>query len=97
MQKVAEEVCVSLVAPNDWAHPGWRSILPSPATEVRANILFLAQRLLGLPSARIPADVVSDLVELTNETAETEGGRVREDSYVPACVALSTDAEALLL
>lgn len=95
MQKVAEEICAALVAPSSWQHPGWNSILPHAPSAVKANVTFLAQRFLGVPTSRIPADVVTDLVALTQSTA-TESGLTHE-AYVPACVALSTDAEALLL
>ena len=96
MQKVAEEICVSLVAPSGSEHPGWNSILPAAPASVRSNILFLAQRFLGVPSSRVPADVVTDLVALTQATANQSAG-LEPISYVPACVALATDAEALLL
>ncbi|MCA2960938.1 MAG: hypothetical protein IOD12_11845 [Silvanigrellales bacterium] len=95
MQKVAEEICLSLVAPTPWQHPGWNSILPQGPSALKANVTFLAQRFLGVPTSRIPADVITDLVALTQSTS-TETGLTNE-AYVPACVALSTDAEALLL
>jgi hypothetical protein len=95
MQKVTEDICTSLVAPNAWQHPGWKTILPNAAGNVAGNLKFLAQRILGLPSARIPSEVLTDLTTLTN-TAKVDG-QIRWESYVPACVALSSDAEALLL
>lgn len=95
MQKVTEETCKALVAPTDWQHPGWRSILPKALSDVKGNLRFLAQRLLGLPSARVPSVVIDDLATITN--AAREDGTLTHASYVPACVALSTDAEALLL
>ena len=95
MQKVAEEICVGLVAPTTWQHPAWNSILPQGPSAVKANVTFLAQRFLGVPTSRIPADVITDLVALTQSTS-TETG-LTHSAYVPACVALSTDAEALLL
>jgi len=98
MQKVAEELCRSLVAPTEWEHPGWRTILPRSADATSANLRYLAQRLLGLPSSRIPADVMTDITKLTDAArADPDDDANEFDIYVPACVALSTDAEALLL
>jgi hypothetical protein len=95
MQKVSEEICKSLVAPNAWEHPGWKTILPSPPGAVETNIRFLAQRIIGIPTSRIDSTAIADLVDLTNKSKES--GELTYTSYVPACVALSLDAEALLL
>jgi hypothetical protein len=95
-QKVAEEICEGLVAPNSWKHPGWGSILPNKVTDVAGNIRFLAQRFIGLPIGRIDTGILVSLETLTNAEASADGG-LKYASYVPACTALSLDAEALLL
>lgn len=96
IQTVSEELCEGLITPTSWEHPGWSSILPAPASDVRANVTFLAQRLLGLPSSRLPPDLLLSLENLVRAEAGA-GGNLTTQSYVPACMALSTDAEALLL
>lgn len=93
-QKVAEEICEGLVAPDSGRHPGWASILPEPPADVAGNVKFLAQRFLALPSSRIAPEVIAALKELVL----SEGNQgAQYASYIPACVALSTDAEALFL
>lgn len=94
-QKVTEDVCAALVNPNEWQHPSWSTILPAAATEVDANLLFLAQRFLGLPNSQIPQEVLTSLKEMVELSAE--GETVTYEDYVPACTMLSMDAEALLL
>lgn len=95
MQTVAEELCEGLVAPKGWEHPGWKSILPRPVSDVAGNVRFLAQRFIGVPTNRIGADVLTELESFVRDAAVN--GAITADSYVPACIALSTDAEALLL
>jgi hypothetical protein len=94
VQKVAEEVCTALVAPNA-NHKGWNTILPEPATNVDANLKFLAQRFIGLPSSRIADSTITALREILE--LSKVNGTVTLASYVSVCVALSVDAEALLL
>lgn len=94
-QKVAEDVCEALVAPNSSEHPGWQTVLPGAAREVDANLKFLAQRFLGKPSSDISQDVIDALTEIVNTAAN--GAQVSFTHYIPACVMLSMDAEALLL
>ena len=95
MQKVAEEICTGLVAPTGYEHPGWNTILPHPTDQVNENLKFLAQRFLGLPTERISNEVLAALALLVDDAKENN--QYTYDSYIPACVALSTDAEALLL
>lgn len=94
VQKVSDEVCRSLIAP-DGDHPGWRTILPAPVGDVSANIRFLAQRFIGLPSSQISSESLNALEVILNDARVN--GQVTLESYVPVCVALSIDAEALLL
>jgi hypothetical protein len=96
VQKVAEELCEGLIAPKAWKHPGWSTILPSSVSNISENIRFLAQRFIGLPSNRLNASALLSLENLTKEEANKEG-QISLESYVPACSALSLDAEALLL
>lgn len=93
--KVAEEICVGLVNPNNSQHAGWDSILPADAADTASNISFLAQRLIGLPSGTVPADAITQLNSIL-QTALVNG-RVTNASYVPVCATLLIDAEALLL
>lgn len=93
--KVAQEICRSLVNPSGNDHPGWSSILPSPVESLDANLEFLAQRLLGIPSSRIDAVSIETLKSIVN--ASRVDGRITLQSYVPGCVTLILDAEALLL
>lgn len=94
-QKVSEEICTALVNPSESEQPGWHTILPSAPTEVDANLLFLAQRFLGIPSSEISSTVLTSLKDIV--TSDANGGTVGYSNYVPACMMLSMDAEALLL
>lgn len=95
LQKVTEDVCVSLVNPT-WTQQqqGWKTILPQAATEVNANIRFLAQRIMGVPSSYISEAVITTLIAEVNRTRK---GAATYADYVPSCVMLTVDAEALLL
>ncbi len=95
MTKVNEELCEALVAPNAEEHPGWATILPNAATDVEENLLFLAQRFLGKPSSSIDSSLVTTLRSLMDNALS--GSSYTYESYLPACLALSMDAEALLL
>lgn len=93
--KVAEEVCRGLVAPNSTEHPGWETILPASVDDTSSNIVFLVQRIIGIPTSQISDETVSDLGQIL-DTAR-ENGRYTENSYIPVCAALVIDANALLL
>lgn len=93
--KVAEEICESLVNPNDSDHPGWASILPAAATDTDANLKFLAQRILGIPSDRIDPASITTLKSIV-DTAKVRS-KITNASYIPACATLILDAEGLLL
>lgn len=93
--KVAEEVCASLVDPDERQHAGWDSILPADPADTTTNIQYLAQRLIGLPSSNISADAITQLNAIL-QTALVNG-RVTNASYIPVCATLLIDAEALLL
>ena len=93
--KVAEEVCEGLVDPSGSEHPGWSSILPYPATSADENILFLAQRILGIPSAQVNQDMQSRLREIL--LGDTQQGSLSNSDYVLVCATLVVDAESLLL
>jgi len=95
LQKVAQLICVSVVAPSPSLHPGWESVLPNPPSEVELNIRFLMSRMLGLKESALNASSVAELSELV--TAFSDSGVVTNESYVNACTALSLDGEALLL
>lgn len=93
--KVAGEICRSLVDPSQRDHPGWRTILPHPMTDIDFNLTFLAQRFLGVPISRIDAGTLENLKVIVN--ASLDQGQITAKSYVPACTTLILDAEALLL
>lgn len=94
--KVAEEICRGLVAPSESSHPGWDSILPAEPESSSENILFLSQRLLGIPSSSISSDIISSLEGIL-ATAVEEDGSYSFESYVPVCATLVIDAGSLLL
>ena len=93
--KVAEEVCTSLVDPNEGEHPGWETILPTVASDSDTNIRFLAQRFLGIPSGEIPPEVMESLRNVYNSAAT--GAGPNNAQYVLVCAALLMDAGSLLL
>jgi hypothetical protein len=94
-QKVAENVCQGLINPSVDAQPGWKTVLPFDPTSIDENLKFLAQRILGLPTSKIPAETLVQLKAVVE--SEKQGGRVTPASYVTACTFLAMDAEALLL
>jgi hypothetical protein len=93
--KVAEEICGSLVDPDERTHAGWDSILPADPSDTNTNIRFLAQRLIGMPSSSITDAALTELNAIL-QTALVDG-RVTNASYIPVCATLLIDAEALLL
>lgn len=95
VQKVAEEICEALIAPNASSHGDWKTILPAAPSDSEANLRFLAQRFLGKPSQEIDGRIVDELREILMLSAEE--GQLTEASYIHVCVALSVDGEALLL
>ena len=99
--KVAQEVCIGLVAPNWWVHKGWETILPNAASAEAKNILWLAQRFLGKSSADISQDKLNSLQTiLDSEEAylvDEWWGSHEYAKYVPVCATLAIDAEALYL
>lgn len=95
LQKVAQQVCVGLITPDPWEHPGWTSILVQPPSSVESNVKFLMTQMLGLPESALNASALSELSLMVNDFAEN--GVVTAKSYLPACTALALDAEALLL
>jgi hypothetical protein len=95
MFKVNQELCTALVAPTAEEHPGWESILPAPPESLSTNLTFLAQRFLGKPSDQIDSSILTSLQTII-DNANT-GSSYTYESYIPACLALSMDAEAALL
>lgn len=94
LQKVAEEICQALVAPNSWEQPGWTTILPAhPSTQIDENLRFLAQRMLGISNSKITTEMMSML----RTAVTTSSASVTNSSYVLPCTMLALDAEALLL
>ena len=93
--KVAGEICRSLVDPSADEHPGWATILPTAPSNIDANLAFLAQRLLGVPSSRIDATAIASLKTIVQSA--TDEGVITAESYIPACTSLILDAEGLLL
>ncbi len=100
--KVAEDVCRGLVAPDAATHEGWTSILPYGPEAENENIIWLAQRFLGKPSAKIDDSVIQGLtgIMVGEEPSLSENGWARGNAfakYVPVCATLALDAEALFL
>jgi hypothetical protein len=102
VSKVADQVCQGLVAPSEWQQPGWTTILPNPPDQEQANILWLAQRMMGKPSSSIDPSVVPALTAIMQE----EEPFLSQDNldptnpyskYVPVCSALALSTEALYL
>jgi hypothetical protein len=93
--KVAGEICGSLINPSENEHPGWATILPADPASIDANLAFLAQRLLGVPTSRIDAAAIASLKTIVQSA--TDEGRLTAESYIPACISLILDAEGLLL
>ncbi len=100
VSKVAEEVCRGLVAPNQYEHKGWQTILPYPAVSEADNIAWLAQRIIGKPSAEIDPAVVPQLtaIMVAEEPFITKNWWAANNpfvKYIPVCATLALDAEAL--
>jgi hypothetical protein len=93
--KVAEEVCEALVNPNSWAHPGWSTILPHPASSKRANLTYLYQRISGVTSQSISSALLDRLEAIVNGAASS--ATVANEHYVAPCAAIVVDAQAMLL
>lgn len=102
VHKVAEVVCRGLVAPNPWEHEGWSTILPYPADQDDANVTWLAQRIIGKPSASIAPEKIRALLAIMAAEAPfiTENWWANDNpfvKYIPVCATLALDAEALYL
>jgi hypothetical protein len=95
LQKVAQLICESVVAPSATQHPGWTTVLPYPPSQVNENLKFLMTKMLGLNETALNSSSLLDLAEIVNAFAED--GVLTADSYVNACTAISLDGEALLL
>lgn len=100
--KVSEEVCRGLVAPNQWEHKDWSTILPYPADQTENNVLWLAQRITGRPSAEISQAKLQALVAImASEEADIKQEWWAYNNpyvvYIPVCAALALDADALYL
>lgn len=98
--KVAEEVCRGLVAPNRWEHEGWSTILPYAAEQESENIAWLAQRIIGVPSAELSAAALTELQAIM----DAEEPHITDNwwadgqpfaKYIPVCATLALDAEAM--
>ena len=95
---VAQQYCVGLVSPNSSAHSDWSTILPYAATDEESNVIWLAQRFLGIKSTEISADKIAALLGiLDSERDHVEFSSGDFDKYIPVCSALALDAEALFL
>jgi len=100
VSKVADEVCRALVAPNSSEHPGWSSILPFPADQEQNNIAWLAQRLLGKPTAKIDPAIYPQLqaIMVAEEPAVAKNWWATNNSYakyIVVCAALTLTADSL--
>lgn len=95
LQKVAQLICASIVAPDSGTHPGWESVLPNALNEIEPNVRFLMSRMLGLRESSLNSTSVSELTDIVS--AFSVNGIVAAESYVHACTAIALDGEALLL
>lgn len=100
--KVAEEVCRGLVAPNPREHGDWQTIMPLPAAQERANVVWLAQRFIGKPSNQIDAAVIDSLIAImrAEEAAVATNWWAMGQpyaKYIAVCATLALDAEAMYL
>lgn len=100
--KVAEEVCRGLVAPDAATHDSWTTILPYAADQESDNIRWLAQRILGKPSAQVGSTEIASLaaIMVAEQAALTNVWWARGNpyaKYVSVCATLALDAEALFL
>ncbi len=93
--KASELICESLVAPTPDKHGNWQTALPQDPSEVTENITFLYQRLTGSKNSDLDATTLSSLKSVL--TTWSPGGIYDASSYVPVCVAISVDGEALFL
>lgn len=98
--KVSQEVCRGLVAPNQFEHRGWNSILPYPPENEHDNILWLAQRIIGRPSTEITdakINALSAIMASEQASIATNWWASGQpySKYIPVCATLSMDAEAL--
>lgn len=96
--KVAEEVCRGLVAPNQSEHEGWATILPYGADQETANITWLAQRIVAVPSSEISPTMIAELQAIM----DAEEPFIAENwwanayaKYIPVCATLALDAESM--
>jgi len=100
VEKVSDEVCRGLVAPDAWEHPGWKTVLPFAADQEAENIAWLAQRITGRPSAAVAPEMLSQLAAImsSEEPFVTQNDWAKGNAYakyVPVCAALAMSADAL--
>jgi len=100
VSKVADEVCRALVAPNSSEHPGWSSILPFAADQEQNNIAWLAQRLLGRPTAKIDPSLYPQLqaIMVAEEPVVAKNWWAANNAYakyIVVCAALTLTADSL--
>ena len=100
VSKVAEQVCVGLVAPIPGVHGDWSSILPYPPSAEQSNIAWLAQRITGRPSAAIDSTMLQQLtaIMVAEEpylSTYTWNSGSPYGKYVPVCTTLSLDSQSL--
>ena len=100
VSKVADEVCRALVAPNASEHPGWSTILPYPADQEFSNISWMAQRFLGIPSAKIDPAIYPQLqaIMVAEEPIVATNWWAANNpfaKYIVVCSALNLSANSL--
>lgn len=95
LQKVAEDICTSLVAPNAWDHADWQTVLTAAPADIDSNLRLLMKKMLGLPESSLSQDALAELADMVR--ADAVNGVVSNSSYITACTAMAMDAEALLL
>ncbi len=95
LQKVAEEICIALVAPTSAEHPGWQTVLTAAPENVETNVRALMKKMLGLTESSLSSSALVELAEMVR--ADAVNGVIAHASYVTACTAMAMDAEALFL
>jgi len=93
--KASELICESLVAPKRDQHGNWTTVLPNDPNQVTENITFLYQRLTGRRNGDLDEATLNSLKSVLSSWSP--GGFYDADSYIPVCVAISVDGEALFL
>jgi hypothetical protein len=93
--KVAEELCIALVAPYSWRHTGWTTILPNDVSDKRGNLTWMLQRMTGVQSSALSSAALDSLLTILDNN--NSDGTLTNNDYVAPCMAVMLDAQSLFL